>query len=151
LSLERILVLVGKHPTTVAYWLQKHGLRAVNSERCAPRGGLSRERLESLIASGATYERVAAELGVSIGTVRYWLGKYGLRNVESFRRAEARVAKRQGRATLVRECRRHGVSEFFLESRGTYRCLVCLRERVIRRRKRIKEILVAEAGGCCAL
>jgi transposase-like protein len=151
LSLEQIGALVGKHPTTVAYWLAKHDLQAVNSERCAPKGGLARDRLEALIASGATYDRMAADLGVSTGTVRYWMRRYGLCNQESARRAAARVAKDQGVVKLLRECRHHGVTEFFLESRGTYRCLQCRRERVVRRRKKVKEILVAEAGGSCAI
>ncbi len=151
LSLEQIGALVDRHPSTVAYWVAKHGLRAVNSERCAPRGGVARDRLEVLIAAGATYDRMATELGVSAGTIRYWMRKHGLRNQESARRAAARVAKDQGMARLLRECRRHGVTEFFLESRGTYRCLLCRRERVVRRRKKVKEILVAEAGGGCAI
>ena len=48
-------------------------------------------------------------------------------------------------------CARHGPTEFWLEPRGIYRCLRCRSEAVSRRRRRLKEILVAEAGGRCAL
>ena len=37
LSLESIGERVGRHPSTVAYWLDHHGLEAVNRERHAPR------------------------------------------------------------------------------------------------------------------
>ena len=49
------------------------------------------------------------------------------------------------------ECRQHGMTEFWLEGRGYYRCKRCRLERVSRRRRKVKQILVAEAGGCCAL
>jgi hypothetical protein len=47
-------------------------------------------------------------------------------------------------------CGRHGVTEFWLERRGIYRCLRCRSEAVSRHRRRLKERLVAEAGGCCS-
>jgi hypothetical protein len=37
-----------------------------------------------------------------------------------------------------------------LDARGTYRCVLCAQERVAERRRRIKQILVEEAGGRCA-
>ena len=48
-------------------------------------------------------------------------------------------------------CLHHGETEFWMEGRGTYRCLACRRERVAARRRRVKEILVSEAGGSCRL
>lgn len=47
--------------------------------------------------------------------------------------------------------RAHGITAFWLEGRGTYRCLRCRSEAVSRRRRRLKEILVSEAGGACGL
>jgi hypothetical protein len=38
-----------------------------------------------------------------------------------------------------------------MEGRGSYRCLACRRERVAERRRKVKEILVSEAGGSCRL
>jgi DNA-directed RNA polymerase subunit RPC12/RpoP len=49
------------------------------------------------------------------------------------------------------ECGRHGLTEFWLEARGIYRCLRCRSEAVARRRRRLKEILVADAGGACSI
>jgi IS30 family transposase len=45
LSLEQIGVRTGRHPSTVSYWLRKHGLPAVGAEVHAPRGPLEREEL----------------------------------------------------------------------------------------------------------
>lgn len=50
---------------------------------------------------------------------------------------------------VQRTCRHHGLTNFVLEGRGSYRCMKCRMERVARRRKELKQILVAEAGGCC--
>jgi DNA-directed RNA polymerase subunit RPC12/RpoP len=47
-------------------------------------------------------------------------------------------------------CRRHGSTDFWLDNRGIYRCLRCRSEAVARRR-RLKEILVSEAGGRCTI
>jgi hypothetical protein len=51
----------------------------------------------------------------------------------------------------MRSCRTHGVTEFWLEGRGYYRCKRCRMERVSKRRRKVKLVLVAEAGGRCAL
>jgi hypothetical protein len=48
-------------------------------------------------------------------------------------------------------CKRHGETEFRLEGRGYYRCKRCRSEAVSRRRQKVKAILVAEAGGKCAI
>jgi hypothetical protein len=48
-------------------------------------------------------------------------------------------------------CARHGETEFILEGRGYYRCKRCRSERVARRRRTVKRILVDEAGGRCAI
>jgi DNA-directed RNA polymerase subunit RPC12/RpoP len=49
------------------------------------------------------------------------------------------------------DCPRHGRTEFWLEARGIYRCLRCRSEAVARRRRKLKEILVQEAGNACVL
>ena len=48
-------------------------------------------------------------------------------------------------------CARHGETDFFLEGRGYYRCKLCRSEAVVRRRRKVKAILVEEAGGRCQL
>ena len=54
LSLRQIGALEGRDPSTVGYWVHKHGLKAVNSERNAPKGEIPRETLEGLVEQGAT-------------------------------------------------------------------------------------------------
>jgi hypothetical protein len=51
----------------------------------------------------------------------------------------------------IMNCPRHGATEFWLEQRGIYRCLRCRSEAVARRRRKLKAILVREAGGRCIL
>lgn len=149
LSLEEIGRRFGKHPSTIGYWVTKHGFEAVNRDKHSSKGGIRREQLEQLIQSGRTHREMAAALGVSHGTVKYWLTRFGLRSQANGRVAERRRAREDGLLTILDHCGRHGRTEFFLEGRGTYRCKRCRQERVILRRKRLKEILVAEAGGCC--
>jgi hypothetical protein len=48
-------------------------------------------------------------------------------------------------------CIRHGEAEFVLEGRGHYRCKRCRSESVARHRRKVKETLVAEAGGSCVV
>jgi IS30 family transposase len=40
LSLPQIGALIGRDPSTVGYWVQKHGLVANGRAKYAPRGGL---------------------------------------------------------------------------------------------------------------
>jgi hypothetical protein len=49
------------------------------------------------------------------------------------------------------QCARHGTAEFVLEGRGYYRCKRCRAEAVTRHRQRLKQVLLAEAGGCCVI
>ena len=52
LSLAEIGKRFGRHEATVAYWVQKHGLQAVNRQKHAARGGLDRTELETLVEQG---------------------------------------------------------------------------------------------------
>jgi 5-methylcytosine-specific restriction endonuclease McrA len=55
----------------------------------------------------------------------------------------------------VRTCTQHGETEFAYYSAGNgtrrWRCKRCVGEAVTRRKQRVKELLVEEAGGCCAV
>lgn len=77
LSVEKIATRFGKHPSTVSYWMAKHGLEALGREKHAAKGGISRQRLERLVDAGATTAEIAAAVGLSQGTVRHWLQRYG--------------------------------------------------------------------------
>jgi hypothetical protein len=149
LSLEAIGRLTGRHPTTVGYWVKRHGLAAVHRDRHAPKGGIDRNTLAGLVEAGNSTRAIAEQLGLSQGTVRHWLKKHGLRTHRS-RREDWRGVRGAHADRVSMQCPRHGPTEFWLEHRGIYRCLRCRSEAVSRRRRRLKEVLVAEAGGCCA-
>ena len=72
-SIESIAREVERDPSTVAYWVNKHGLASVHAEKHAARGGLDRDELEALVARGLTVQGIAEELHVGATTVRHWL------------------------------------------------------------------------------
>jgi hypothetical protein len=149
LSLPEIGILVNRDPSTVGYWVQKYGLVANGRGTHAPRGGLTREQLQPLVESGATLAEMAAELERSPNTVRYWLKKLGM---QTQNRRGPRPGRVQGPLELTMRCAHHGLITFFLSrSDGIYRCKRCRAEAVTRRRRKVKAILVEEAGGRCAL
>jgi transposase-like protein len=143
-SIESLAEEVGKNPSTVAYWVKKHGLRSAHADRHAARGGVDRARLEELVAAGRSIRGIAAELEVSYATVQHWLKRYGLRT--------ERVRPDPELRRIERTCERHGRTEFVRYGPNEhFRCERCRKERVSARRRRVKEILVAEAGGACHL
>ncbi len=154
LSLAEIGKRLGRHESTVAYWAQKHGLQAANRQKHATRGGLAREELRVLVEQGATIAQIAEVVGRSKGTVRHWLIRYGLKTrAGSGRRPteQTKAAKQAGLITVTMRCRHHGETEFGLTSRGHYRCKRCRSAAVARQRRKVKAILVDEAGGRCRI
>jgi transposase len=154
LSLAEIGQRVDRHESTVAYWMDKHGLRAVNCDRHDARGSLSREDLEKLVLTGASIAEIADKLDRSKATIRHWLVRYGLSTHRTAGRrasAAARDARGAGLSEVPLACPRHGLATHVREGRGYFRCRQCRQEAVVRRRRKVKEILVAEAGGCCQL
>ncbi len=150
--MEAIGKLAGKHPSTVSYWLQKYGLKPNGAARHAPKGGLTREELEPLVDEGLTTEGIARRLGVGDTTVRHWLRRYDLKTQGAQRRAALVDMRRTGRRDIELECRRHGLTRhIFVVSEPRLRCTKCRAEAVSRRRRKAKEILVAEGGGGCLL
>jgi DNA-binding transcriptional ArsR family regulator len=150
LSLAKIGELTGRDPSTVGYWLKRHGLAAVHRDRHAPKGGIDKPTLAALIAEDLTTREIAERLGFSQSTVRHWLRRHGLETHRA-RQPDAHGARGTDPDRKVLPCRRHGPTEFWLDNRGIYRCCRCRSEAVARRRRRLKEILVAEAGGRCAM
>jgi transposase len=59
LSLAEIGRRFELHESTVGYWVQKHGLEAVNRGRHAAKGALTRGELEPLVEAGMTIAHVA--------------------------------------------------------------------------------------------
>jgi len=143
-SIESIAREVGRDPSTVAYWVNKHGLASRFAARHAARGPITREELVDLIESGMTIAAIAAALDRSETTVQYWLKRHGLQT----ERARGLSAPVPGEVVL-RRCRRHGFTLFVVTRAGTRRCKRCRSAAVTTRRRRVKQILVAEAGGRC--
>jgi len=146
-SYEDIAREAGRHPSTVSYWARRHGLTSTYTTLHAARGGIERDVLAELVDEGLSVRGIAARLERSGTTVRHWLREYGLQT------ARARLSARpHGTGVAVRGCPKHGETEFVRrgDDRG-WRCLRCRSEAVTRRRQKVKEILVSEAGGRCAL
>lgn len=67
-SIESISREVRKDPSTVSYWVRKHGLSSAHTARHAPRGGIEREVLAGLVDNGLSSYAVARRLGLSQST-----------------------------------------------------------------------------------
>jgi DNA-binding CsgD family transcriptional regulator len=153
LSLAAIGRRVGRHESTVAAYVGMYGLHAVNVEKHAARGGLTREQLEPLVQAGMSIAQIAAELHRSKATVRHWLRQHEMKTRPSRMRrvAQSRAARTAGLSRTTMRCVVHGETEFAVTRGGYFRCLLCRSAAVTKRRRRVKEILVAEAGGKCIL
>ncbi|TMK60881.1 MAG: hypothetical protein E6G53_17135 [Actinobacteria bacterium] len=150
-SLEQIGALVGKDASTVGYWVKKHRLTAAHREKHAPKGGLSRSALEADVERGLSIRSLATAHGVSEATVRHWLRKFGLQTARAARMQASEAAHRSEKEIVEIRCLHHGMAPHILESRGSFRCTKCRAKWVAARRRRVKAILVAEAGGRCQL
>jgi transposase len=150
LSLAEIGRRIGRHESTVGYWAQKHGLEAVNRDKHVAKGPLEREQLGPLVEAGMSIAEIGESVGRSKATVRHWLTRYGLKTHGAFGRRlspQRAVAREAGVQTLILPCRHHGETDFVLDKRGQYRCKQCRSKAVARRRRRVKRLLVDEAGG----
>jgi hypothetical protein len=150
LSLEEMGRRSGRHPSTVSYWLCKHGLKAVHFDTHIARGALDRDELATYLRAGFSIRDMAEATNRSITTVRHWLRRYGLQTYRSELRVASNQARSDGLTTPTLRCDTHGWTRF--AQRGadpTYRCLRCRSEAVTRRRRRVKARLVEEAGGAC--
>lgn len=145
MSLSEIGRRVGRHESTVGYWVERYGLRAVNREKHAARGPLSREELQGLVDEGASITEIAATLDRGKATVRYWLREYELQTTWARRRQGSAA----GQQRMILQCVYHGLTEFQLRRGGGYKCLKCRSDAVVRRRRRVKQLLIEEAGGAC--
>jgi transposase len=151
LSLAEIGRRVDLHESTVGYWVKEHGLEAVHGQKHAARGALAREELVRLIEAGRSIAQVAESVGRSKTTVRHWLREYGLRTRRGTLRevrAEQAVEGGHPMRTML-DCPQHGATVFQRRPDGGYRCLKCRSDAVSRRRRKVKRVLVEEAGGEC--
>jgi len=114
--------------------------------------GLSRAEIEPLIEEGLTIEKIARRLGVSDSTAKKWMKRHGLRTRGAQRREVLDAMRSSGKRDTQLECRKHGLTRHIsVASERRLRCAKCRAEAVSRRRRKVKEILIAEAGGACAI
>lgn len=149
LSLAEIGRRFDLHESTVGYWVEKHGLRAVNRDKYSAKGGLTRADLEPLVECGASIAEIAKVVERSKATVRHWLREYGLTTRRAEWRRTSIVMGDMQPSVVKRECSQHGLTDFKRRSPSGYRCLKCRSDAVVRRRRKVKQMLVEEAGGAC--
>lgn len=108
--------------------------------------------MKRLVDEGLTIEKIARRLGVSDSTAKKWLKRHGLRTRQARRREVLNDLRREGKREVELVCKRHGLTRHVsVVSERRLRCAKCNAEAVARRRRKVKEMLVAEAGGACAL
>lgn len=113
---------------------------------------IQRDELQELVDQGLSIRALADRLEVTTTTVQRWLRWHGLNTKRGGARLErSRRARDAGLDEVEQRCPRHGPSSYVRRADGAYRCRKCASEAVVRRRKRVKEILVAEAGGQCVI
>ena len=113
--------------------------------------GQTDEQLADLTSAGRTLAQIAGTLGVDVATARRRLQSAGLATRQMKVRAANAAARATGEREVLRDCARHGRQTHRQDARGTFRCARCNGERVARRRRDIKRVLVEEAGGRCLL
>jgi transposase len=154
LSLAEIGRRFGRHEATVGYWVKKHGLQAANHDKHVTGAMLAQDELKAFVDAGMSIAQIAVALERSKGSIRHWLGKYKLntRNVGGGPgRQGAREARAAGIAETILSCPRHGTTVHVRDSRNYFRCRICRQQAVVRRRRKVKQLLVEEAGGRCRL
>jgi transposase-like protein len=107
-SIESIAREARRSPSTVGYWVSKHGLTSTHAAKHAARGGIDRAELEALVALGTPIRAMAEQLGVSYTTVRHWLKRYELATPRAQRLASTRSARDGGLDDGVVHCPVHG-------------------------------------------
>lgn len=110
-----------------------------------------RATLQALVNQGLSTRDIATRLECSQATVRHWLKKHDVQTRRSERRQLANEAVASGVPDVQAECRRHGYTAHRVRPKHGLVCLRCRSEAVSRRRRKVKRILVAEAGGACCI
>ena len=142
-SIESIARAVERDPSTVAYWMQKYGLRSTHAAQHGARGAIDADLLSEVIACGLSVRDIADVFERSPATIRHWLRKHGLATVRAAR-------LRDGAPGPLVRCKCHGLTAHVRGGDGYLRCRRCRAEAVVRRRARVRAALIAEAGGRCA-
>ncbi len=106
-----------------------------------------------MVDQGLSMRAIAEELQVSFSSVQHWLRRHDLVTTRARRSRliEASLEDPMASAETTGECPRHGITTFGRRPEGSWRCLRGRSGHVAARRRRIKQILVGEAGGACVL
>jgi transposase len=150
-SIESIAREVGKHASTVGYWVKKHGLQSTHAAKHAARGGIAHEVLEPLVLEGLSIRAIAKRLDVSYATIQHWARHYGLTTDRAARLRDTEAARLAGAKVIELVCPQHGPTTFIRKADGGFRCRQCRSEAVVKRRRHVKAVLIEEAGGRCLL
>ena len=148
-SLGEIARSSGKDRSTIGKLAKRYGLVPPGRSKYAAKS-IDPRLLQELVERGRLAREIATELGVSPTTVRKHVARLGLQAVGRHRRVRSGESTPLQRRIVMR-CSHHGLTGFQLDSGGSYRCLRCRSEAVMRRRRKVKAFLVGEAGGSCRL
>jgi transposase-like protein len=141
---------LGCSASRVADWARRHGLQSAHAKRHAARGGIDEAVLRQMVAEHRSVREIARALDRSPTTVRHWLVRYDIESSMARRRNEGALARAAGADEAILLCPVHGSVRHIRRDDG-YRCTTCRSGAVTARRRRVKRILLAEAGGACAL
>ena len=153
-SIESIAREAGKHPSTVGYWVNKHGL--IVAPRATPRRPRRRSTARRSRRCSSSRARRSAQIADAAGPqLRDACGtgsrSYGLDDAAGAR-TRAETAPKPQRETVAATARcTAGRSFVRTGADGRFRCRLCHSGAVRPRRREDQGILVAEAGGGCAL
>lgn len=112
---------------------------------------MNRQQLEELVDEGLGIRAIGLRVGLSPTAVRRWLRRHGLVTLQAARR-KLETSPVEGHSIDIRAfCPLHGMTQHRVRPDSGLRCLRCRSESVTRRRRRVKEVLVQEAGGRCRL
>ena len=132
-SIESIARETGRAASTVAYWVNKHGLTlAARGPRTPRAAGSSASAFEALVEEGLSIRADRAALRrQSHTTVRHWLQRHELKTPAGA--LSQRRGARHRPDELLRECSRHGLGAVRARrGAGHYRCARCNTEAVQR-------------------
>jgi transposase-like protein len=149
-SIEAIAREVGRDPSTVSYWVRKHGLTSAHAERHAARGPIDRELMGEIVSCEVSIRDMADVFERSPASIRHWLHRHGMETARMKRERLGKAALASGLETADLPCPRHGTTRHVRRD-GGFRCARCRVDQVAEKRRRIKRQLVLEAGGRCEL
>ena len=151
-SIESIARELGRPPSTVAYWVNKHGLTSQHARRHAARGGIERDELEALLDEGPVDSRDGGATRRVVHDGSPLAPASRADDAAGRRLAETAPARAAGAETTEAHCPVHGVTTFVRRGAdGVPLPAVPDRARCTGVGASVKRVLVDEAGGACVL